>query len=87
MPIPDLITVSEAAEKLRTTPRVVRERISRGEILPVAKIGKSLLIYPEALEGYIESKTIHSTEDRTQTAKSYYGYGRRRKPKGPPPKL
>lgn len=85
MPIPELITVIEAAEKLRTTPRVVRERISRGEILPVAKIGKSLLIYPEALEGYIESKTIHSTEDRTQTPKPYYG--RRRKPKGPPPKL
>jgi excisionase family DNA binding protein len=44
-PLPDLITVSEAAASLRVTPMTIRRMVERGE-LPSTRVGPKIIRIP-----------------------------------------
>lgn len=54
--LPDLITVEEMAELLRTTPAGVYGRAARGKIPGKRKSGKSMLFYKPAIVAWLEKE-------------------------------
>jgi excisionase family DNA binding protein len=55
--LPHLLSVSEAAEILRLSPRTVRRLIDDGR-LSVVRFGRAVRIRPEALTALIDGKTL-----------------------------
>ena len=54
--LPELLTVDEAAELLRTTPNAVRIRIHRGDMPGVVRGGRRLLIRRDELRASVGLK-------------------------------
>lgn len=59
----ELLTVPEAAEFLRTTPKGVRKMIERGRMPGVVKVGRRVLIRREDLRKSVGLATVEASND------------------------
>lgn len=57
------MTTKEAAEYIRTSPASLRNKISRGEISPSGRLGRSLRFRRDVLDKYLEAPLKGVTND------------------------
>ena len=61
--LPVLLTVSEAAQLLRTTPRGVYAMVERRQIVGVVRIRRRVLFRTQALLDWVHQKSAPSLEE------------------------
>lgn len=61
--LPQLLTVRETAELLRTTPTAVYAMVSRSQLPGVVRLGRRLLIRADALVDFLDQKRAPSPKE------------------------
>ena len=61
--LPTLLTTTEVADVLRTTPKATYAMIARGQLPGVIRIGRRVLVRADVLLDWLDQKRVPSLEE------------------------
>lgn len=62
--LPQLLTIDEVAGALRTTPKSIRNKISRAQLPGVVRVGRRTLVRQDVLVRWLRERAAPSPEGR-----------------------